>query len=55
MYTFIVAYSIVWLAVALYVARLGIRQRQLTQRAAALQWRLEQADKLAESSSKTAA
>ena len=36
MATFVIAYSLVWLALALYVARLGFRQHQLTQRAAAL-------------------
>ena len=53
--TFVVAYSIVWLALALYVARLSIRQRQIVLRAAALQSCLEQAEQVAESCSEIAA
>ena len=41
METFVVAYSIVWLALVLYVARLGMRQRQLLQTAHFLQSQIE--------------
>lgn len=39
--TFTVAYLAVWLAVVLYVGRLGARQRQLTQDLRSLQGRLD--------------
>lgn len=42
MTSFITAYLIVWLAVAIYALRLGIKQRQLRQTAKALQQQLEQ-------------
>ena len=48
--TFVVAFSVVWLALGIYVARLGIRQRQIMLSAAALQASLEQADQLVDRS-----
>jgi len=42
--TFVAAYAAVWLAVVLYVARLGAQQRQLARSVEGLQLRLEQRD-----------
>ncbi len=42
--TFVAAYLIVWLAVALYVLRLGAGQRRLRQTIEALQWRLDRCE-----------
>ena len=41
METFVVAYSVVWLALVFYVARLGMRQRQLIRAVNALQSQIE--------------
>jgi len=40
--TFVAAYVAVWLAVVLYVARLGAEQRRLARSVESLQLRLEQ-------------
>ena len=42
METFVVAYSLVWLAVFLYVVRLDVRQRRLSQRLEELETRWEE-------------
>lgn len=42
MQTFITAYLVIWLAMLLYVARIGVRQRRLQQTLDALQRRLNQ-------------
>ena len=42
MSTFVTTYVIFWLAVALYVMRLGGRQRALLERMASLQLRLQE-------------
>ena len=42
--TFIVAYSVVWLAVALYVYRLGARQRRLEEDLQRLRLQIEQSE-----------
>ncbi len=42
MSTFVAAYAAVWLAVVLYVARLGAEQRRLARSVESLQLRLEQ-------------
>ena len=42
METFMTAYVAVWLAVMLYVARMGMRQRRLQQTLDALQAQIEQ-------------
>ena len=41
MSSFVITYIVFWLAVALYVSRLGIRQRQLHDRLLALQSQLQ--------------
>ena len=42
METFVVAYSLVWLAVFLYVARLDVHQRRISQRLEELETRWEE-------------
>ena len=42
--TFVAAYMAVWLSVLLYVARLGVRQRQLAQDLESLQLQLDRAE-----------
>ena len=43
--TFVAAYLLVWLAVLLYVARLGARQRRLLRDLKALQRQLEESER----------
>jgi len=42
MQTFIAAYLAIWLAMLIYVARIGVRQRQLQRTLDALQKRLDE-------------
>jgi CcmD family protein len=39
--TFYVAYALVWLAVSLYVLRLGVRQRELREELKSLETQIE--------------
>ena len=52
--TFATAYLIVWAAVLLYVARLGMRQRRLAQDLEALQWQLDQTEDMEHTTPKVA-
>ena len=54
METFMTAYLAVWLAVVLYVGRLGVRQRLLQQSLDALQERMQHEADNSESPSKAA-
>ena len=51
---FVAAYAAVWLAVVLYVARLGVQQRRLTRTAEGLQLRLEERESEQRPSSRAA-
>jgi len=55
MATFVVTYSIVWLALVLYVIRLGVAQRRLMQQADALQSRLAKHESRSKQTPKQAA
>lgn len=52
--TFVTAYLAAWLAVMLYVLRLGVRQRRLEQSLRALEQRFSPAQDQAESTSEAA-